>query len=179
MFYSGKGDDGQSELFGSRERFSKNEPFFVALGTVDELNSFLGICYAKAKSEKVHNDISVPDIIRGLQEDLFVLQARLAGAEKRMLGEQVEKLEKIIDKLSAHVPEQKGFVVAGNSELSAHLDFSRSVARRAERAVLSVRSSDLVTEETRSYLNRLSSVLYVLARYVADGDEQNPSYHAK
>ncbi len=180
MFYSGKGDDGQSELFGSGERCNKNGPIFEALGTVDELNSLLGICYSKAKKEPVRENISLPDIVRELQEDLFIIQAELAGTEKNIINGQVEKLEEVIAALSDHVPKPKGFVMAGSNELSAHFDFARSVARRAERAALGVDAE--VSDSTKAYLNRLSSLLYVLARYVATGvdeKEQNPSYGKK
>lgn len=179
MFYSGKGDDGQSRLFGSGERCNKNEPIFDALGTVDELNSLLGICYAKAKNGATLPHLSLSDVLRDLQEDLFIIQAELAGTDKKMTKEKVAKLETIIISLSSHVPKPKSFVMSSRNEFSAYLDFARSVARRAERAVLGVPADKPVTKETVAYLNRLSSVLYVLARYVAnqaDEKEQNPSY---
>jgi len=179
MFYTGKGDDGTSGIFGDTARCNKDEPIFHALGTVDEVNSLLGVCYAQARSRATVNAISVPDILRSIQEDLFILQAELSGADKHIEPEQTARLEKVMSELETHIENPNAFIISGSDELSAYLDFARTVARRAERAILHVHKEQEVGEPARIYLNRLSSVLYVLARYAAvqaDVKEQNPSY---
>lgn len=179
MFYTRKGDDGTSGVFGSDKRREKDDPLFNALGTVDELNSLLGICYAKSAIQIPSKEVSILEIIRQLQQDLFVVQAELAGADKHITNERVLHLENIIAEVAPLFEPPKGFVIAGANELSAWLDFARSVSRRAERAVIAASHESSVSPDTRIYLNRLSSVLYVLARYAAkesDEKEQNPSY---
>lgn len=176
MYYTGKGDDGTSSILGGG-RSAKDEPIFEALGTLDELNSLLGVCFAKVHGA-VTGPIAIADILRRLQEDLFIVQAELAGSDKRLLHTHVEFQERTIAEVSLHIENPHAFVIAGSSELSAYLDLARSVSRRAERAVLRA-VSGTVSAGTKTYLNRLSSVLYVLARYAAaqaNAKEQNPSY---
>ncbi|MDC1205579.1 cob(I)yrinic acid a,c-diamide adenosyltransferase [Candidatus Pacebacteria bacterium] len=179
MFYTRKGDDGSSGLFGQDTRCNKDHPIFHALGTVDELNSLLGVCYAKAQLEEQSENIPIPDILRRVQEDLFIIQAELAGASKHVSNEHVLRLEGIIADIEVHIKNPNGFVISGSNELSAFLDFARSVARRAEREVLRADAQSSVSKDLHIYLNRLSSLLYVLARFsadIADVKEQNPSY---
>ena len=195
MLYTRKGDDGTSGVFGQKTRCNKDSPIFHALGTVDELNSLLGVCYAKARQsskketkeknkkesqkEEHNEDISIPVILRSVQEDLFVVQAELAGAPKHLSNEHVARIEHVIANVEVHIENPKAFVISGSDELSAYLDLTRSVARRAEREVLKSRERQAVSKDTRIYLNRLSSLLYVLARYAAakaNVKEQNPKY---
>lgn len=179
MFYTGKGDDGKSGILGTDARCNKDEPIFHALGTVDELNSLLGVCYAKVVKEVQNDGISLPEILRSVQEDLFIVQAELAGAKKSLKQKHVTHVEEVIAELTAHIENPKAFVMSGSSEISAYIDFARSVSRRVERSVLAAESERAVSKDTKAYLNRLSSLLYVLARYVAvkaDVKEQNPKY---
>ncbi|HEX8994139.1 MAG TPA: cob(I)yrinic acid a,c-diamide adenosyltransferase, partial [Candidatus Paceibacterota bacterium] len=155
MLYTGKGDNGTSGLFGACERFSKDDPVFEALGMIDELNSLLGVCFAKAGGD-------VADALRRVQEDLFVVQAQLAGADKKIEIVRVERLEKEIAEIETALTPPTSFVIAGATELSALLDYARAVARRAERSVVRAHSS-AATPELLKYLNRLSSLLYALA----------------
>lgn len=181
MFYTGKGDDGTSSTFGASERCNKNEPIFQALGTVDELGAVLGICFAKATlvAPEVETQISLTKTIQHLQEDLFILQAELAGADKRVSKAHVVHLEELINEVGNHIENPKAFVIAGSTELSAYLDFARTVARRTERSLRALDREQMPSAEVQAYSNRLSSVLYVLARYaasVANAKEQNPRY---
>jgi cob(I)alamin adenosyltransferase len=179
MFYTRKGDSGTSGLFGDDTRYHKGDPIFQALGTVDELNSLLGVCYAKAERLVVCDGISVSSILRQLQEDLFIIQAELAGSGKSLTPAHVLHIEANMAEIEIHIENPKAFVISGSDETSAFLDYARTVARRAEREVLAVPEPNTVSLDTKIYLNRLSSVLYVLARYVAtkaNGKEQNPSY---
>lgn len=177
MFYTGKGDDGTSGLFGTKERFQKTSFIYEALGMVDELNSLIGVVAAKLRQEEFA--LPLVEMLSRVQQCLFVIQAELAGADKELVDKQLVTLEDDIASLSAYISDPQAFVVPGATELSAFCDLARSVARRAERAVLRVRSENRVGDITISYLNRLSSLFYVLARYlaeVAEVKEENPDY---
>lgn len=176
MFYTGAGDDGSSKLFGAHERASKATPIFDTLGNLDELGALLGVCYARAKAHTPPGPAVAP-VLRALQEDLFIIQAELAGADKKLTMATVTRLEKIIEEYTATVVNPHSFVIAGSTELSALLDFARTVARRTERSLIALTAP--VSPVQRTYLNRLSSVLYVLARAVAQASgepEQSPHY---
>lgn len=177
MFYTRKGDDGSSGLFDSKERFPKTSLIYDALGSLDECNSLVGICVAQ--NEKCDSKIPVATMLRCVQEKLFIAQAELAGAKKQLTDADVQELEDDIAKVSEHIRDPHAFVIPGANEHSAHLDLARAVARRAERAVLRAKAECAFSEGTATYLNRLSSLLYVLARFAADeaGErEDNPSY---
>jgi len=179
MFYTGKGDDGTSGTFAAGTRCNKASPVFHALGTVDELNALLGVCYNKAGEETDHKDISIQAILRQVQENLFIVQAELAGAKKQLADDQVTSLEQSMADIEVHIENPHAFVISGECELGAYLDLARSVSRRTEREVLAYHAEQPVTKSTRVYLNRLSSLLYVLARYAATEahvKEHNPSY---
>jgi cob(I)alamin adenosyltransferase len=180
MFYTGKGDDGTSNTLNSAGRGRKDDPIFQALGTLDELNALIGLCFAKVHSTGGDdNTVPVSVILRQLQEDLFIAQAELAGAQKRLMHRHLEYLEETIAEISKHIENPHAFVIAGANELSAYLDLARTVSRRAERSVLAAEGTTALSSDTKAYLNRLSSVLYVLARYAAaraGNKEQNPSY---
>lgn len=178
MLFTRKGDDGTSGLFGTKDRLPKDSPLFEALGTVDELNSLLGVCFASAQKADEGN-VSITATLRRMQEHLFIVQAELAGADKTLTTEHTAWLEEISNTIEGIVGSPKTFLIAGETELSGLLDFARAVSRRAERRVVSVRSLKALSEDTYTYLNRLSSVLYALARYAAwkaDVKEQPPSY---
>ncbi|MDP3763234.1 MAG: cob(I)yrinic acid a,c-diamide adenosyltransferase [bacterium] len=177
MLYTRKGDDGTSGLLGTKERFPKNSPVYDALGTLDELNSLLGVCRACSVREKGGVDVS--DEIQNVQERLFIIQAELAGAPKSILLEHIKELESTIEKFEKLIANPHAFVISGTTELSAMLDYARAVSRRAERKVLGAQTTRKVSAPTRTYLNRLSSLLYALARYAASTKgtkESSPSY---
>lgn len=157
MLYTRRGDNGTSGLFGTKNRLTKDDPIFEALGSVDELNSLLGFCRAK---------VQAPTLL-GVQEYLFVIQAELAGAPKVLTERDIQKLEKEIDKIEVKIKTPKNFVIPGTNEASALLDFARAVARRAERRVLTASKVQKISDVTIIYLNRLSSLLYALARLEA------------
>lgn len=167
MLYTRKGDNGTSELFGTKERFSKDSPIYDALGTLDELNSLLGICYAISGREGLGVPFSVPPLIRTVQQHMFIIQAELAGAEKCITQNQIDGLEDMIDRFEEKAGNPHSFVIPGATELAGFLDYARAVSRRAERTVISARKIRTLSESTYVYLNRLSSLLYALARYVA------------
>jgi cob(I)alamin adenosyltransferase len=177
MLYTRKGDTGTSGLFGTKERFPKNDPVYEALGTLDELNSLLGIC--RVYATHVDGEIDLQAEIRCAQEALFIIQAELAGSDKHIDATQIEALESIIDGIEGLTGNPHAFVIPGATELSAFLDYARTVARRAERSIIEMSVKKRVSDESLAYINRLSSLLYALARYATAKDgikEASPTY---
>lgn len=184
--YTGKGDAGTSKIFStpSGERISKGDEVFEVLGNLDEINSFLGIC--KIKSRGVHlivddHEVAVSAIIHALQKDLFIVQAAIAGADLELEERKVAELEELISIIEGKLPPITTFFISGGTELAAFCDTARTVTRRAERSL--VRFLALHPERTHpdviAYLNRLSSVLYALARFAnhqAGVAEEAPDY---
>ncbi len=169
MLYTRKGDGGTTKTFGCDQRISKSSTVAEALGTLDELNSFLGIC--KVKSSRILLGIdsdfnSLGDLLHWIQGNIFIVQAQVAGADKTMDQSKIKVMEGVVDKIEKLLPPIKTFFIAGGDELSATFDFARTLARRAERRVVGVAEENFVKVEPEvlSFLNRLSSVLYALAR---------------
>jgi len=198
MLYTRKGDSGTTKTFDCDQRISKSSAIAEALGALDEANSFLGLC--KVRSLTTHyklQSINFSDIIHQVQENLFIVQAELAGAPKSITEEKVKEVEKLVDSAEKELPPIKTFFISGGSELGATFDFARTLARRAERRVVAVSESfdQAQDKEARStgsgqgkvkvgastlaYLNRLSSLLYALVRlsnHFAGIEEKAPSY---
>lgn len=183
MLYTGKGDNGTSKLFDSAsgERLSKSDSIYEALGTIDELNSFLGLVKVKFEQDKIYlDDILVSYIIEQIQQDLFIIQAEIAGAKMTISADKISWLENITNNIESKMPPIKTFFISGGSELAALSDTSRTIARRAERRLVAISQSGRnLSPETLAYTNRLSSVLYALARYsnhIKNIQEKNPNY---
>jgi cob(I)alamin adenosyltransferase len=136
MLYTGKGDDGTTGLFGTEKRISKASSLSEALGSVDELNSLLGLCKVKAGELVVTKDTPASVVLDKVQQQLFVVQAELAGAPKKVHQERLTELEEYIGIIEKELPRLHSFRVAGGTELSALFDYARSVSRRAERRVI-------------------------------------------
>ena len=168
--YTRTGDDGSTAL-GSGERRPKFDLRIAAYGTVDETNAAIGIARLHLGSEA-----EVDAILARVQNDLFDLGADLAVPEKgggdkqrlRIIDSQVDRLEADIDKLNAELSPLKSFVLPGGAPAAAHLHLARTVCRRAERHVveLAARKDEQVSAPAVHYLNRLSDLLFVAARYV-------------
>lgn len=107
------------------------------------------------------------DALEGVQQNLFIVQAEVAGTDKRIAKSKVEHCEMLIDTLEKAMPPITSFTVAGGSECSALLDVARTIARRTERRVIELHDSGerTIDEYTRVYMNRLSSFLFALARH--------------
>ncbi|MEX0917063.1 MAG: cob(I)yrinic acid a,c-diamide adenosyltransferase [Candidatus Paceibacterota bacterium] len=170
MFYTRRGDSGKSGLFGTKKRISKGDQVYEALGSVDELNSFLGIC-------RVEDSAHVSSLIE-VQQCLFIIQAELAGTKKTITKKELSRLEKHIDEASSSIVSPHAFVIPGATKVSAQYDFARAVCRRAERALIQAETLCPLSSATKAYINRLSSFLYVLARKAAQesGKEDTPHY---
>ena len=175
--FTGKGDGGTTTAFGcDQQRISKSSELPEALGALDELNAFLGFVKVRAG-----NAPRIAGALREAQEILFIIQAEMAGADKQVGKEKVKQAEKLVNRIEKEIPPLKGFSVAGGTELSALLDVARTLARRAERRVIAVKELKLceLSPETLAYLNRLSSLLFALARLVnhlAGVEEEHPNY---
>jgi cob(I)alamin adenosyltransferase len=198
MLYTRKGDDGKTSAYHCDQRFSKSSIIAEALGTLDEINSFLGVIKAKSDQESGQGNsstlggISLTALIQEVQENLFIIQAEVAGAPARMTdirsggdkkinSEKIIEMEKMIDDIEKELPPIKTFFISGTTELSALFDFSRTLARRAERRVVAVvdEGKMSISPETLTYLNRLSSLLYAFARqsaYKSGVKEDSPKY---
>ncbi|MEK7509118.1 MAG: cob(I)yrinic acid a,c-diamide adenosyltransferase [Patescibacteria group bacterium] len=175
MLYTRKGDGGTTKLFGCSERIAKNEPRVQALGNLDELNSWIGFCAALSRESAAPE---TGDTLRAIQNDLFVIQAMLAGAPKVLERKRVAYLEAVIADIESEVEPIRSFTIPGATTLSGALDVGRTIARRAERSIVSLHDESL-REAVIPYLNRLSSALFALARraaHRANVKEQAPSY---
>ena len=182
MLYTRKGDNGTTKTFGCDQRISKSSIIAEALGSLDEMNSFLGFCKVKAKKEKLLiGKLNVDQIVHDIQKNLFIIQAELAGASMSIGEEKIKELEKIIDSIEKELPPIKTFFISGGTELASIFDIARTISRRAERRVIVVADESKIEIKpfTKAYLNRLSSVLYAFARlsnYRAGITEQSPDY---
>ena len=165
--YTKTGDTGETSLFG-KTRISKADPRVEAYGEVDELNACLGA----ARAAGVDADVSA--LIEELQKDLFAVGARLADPSSRIAArvakasvsdEDVARLELTIDRLEHELPPLRHFILPGGSPAGALLHVARTVCRRAERRVVSL-GTDTVDPAVIIYLNRLSDLLFVMARAV-------------
>lgn len=164
--YTRTGDAGETGLFGGA-RVGKDDPRVEAYGTVDELNSCLGVIRALGASSETDESLLQ------IQSDLFTLGAELAcapGKEDKLrmtvLGEpDIARLEGWIDRSEAPLEPLKNFVLPGGSTCAAELHRARTVCRRAERCTLTASRTSPVRSEVIVYLNRLSDLLFVLARY--------------
>ena len=166
--YTKTGDNGTTGLTDG-SRVSKHSLRPEAYGTVDELNSTLGLVYFHI--DEKHLDVK--NLIKEIQNDLFDLGADLSTPISkvkpkypplRINTKQVIKLEKNIDKFNADLKPLNSFILPGGSKVSSWLHLSRTVARRAERIVSSLSSKEKINNQSLIYLNRLSDLLFVLGR---------------
>jgi cob(I)alamin adenosyltransferase len=173
--YTRGGDAGQTSL-GDGSRVSKLDPRVVAYGAVDELNAQVGLVLAVGPAE-------LPDAFREpleqVQNDLFDLGADLSvpfaedDSRLRVTQDHVDRLEQLCDRFNEELPELKSFVLPGGSEAAARLHVARAVCRRAELRVLATSNEVHVDPLASVYLNRLSDVLFILAR-AANGGREEP-----
>lgn len=162
--YTKKGDKGSTSLFGGTS-IKKSSMRIHAYGTVDELNSVLGIVLTHPVSDEGET------ILKELQNQLFVLGADLATLPSkktkinRIGSKEIQKLEQWIDDLDEQLPALTSFILPGGAPAGAALHLARTVCRRAERYTVALKKEESISEETIIYLNRLSDLLFVMARY--------------
>lgn len=170
--YTRTGDDGTTGLADGSRR-SKSDLRLESYGTVDELNSTVGLA-VRAVSE-AHPAIA--SLLQSIQHDLFDLGADLAtpGMQEglRVTAGQVVALEKSIDRINADLPALESFVLPGGTESACWLHLARTVCRRAERLAVALAGVEELNPEVIRYLNRLSDLLFVLSRAVNGGGDED------
>jgi len=159
--YTRRGDDGTTGLIGG-SRVSKDDIRVAAYGDVDETNAAIGLAIAVS-------DNDTAGILRQVQANLFALGTELATQQGRspqlaVSEAQIKQLEQWIDEASAEVAPLKNFILPGGSEPASRLHAARTVCRRAERAVVGLARVQTVASPAIAYLNRLSDLLFALAR---------------
>ena len=162
--YTKTGDDGTTGLFGG-ERVRKDSARIDAYGTVDELNSAVGMAASVAPQD-------LRDVLRYLQISLFVLGADLATPLEqkitysipRIEESDVKKLEALIDDHTSQLAPLKSFILPGGTICAANLHLARTICRRAERLLVTLRDEQEIGESDIVFLNRLSDLLFTLAR---------------
>jgi cob(I)alamin adenosyltransferase len=168
--YTRTGDDGSTGLFGG-DRVQKNHPRIEAYGCVDELNSVMGLVAAQCQVDHPFEQ-RLQHIVGRIQSRLFDIGADLAtppGAKhqdkvRRMSPEDVAEAEAWIDEVDGANPPIKVFVMPGGTELAARLHVARTVARRAERAIVTLTETQNVGLPVLHYVNRLSDLFFAMAR---------------
>lgn len=166
--YTKTGDDGTTGLAGGN-RVKKSNLRLDAYGTVDELNAYIGLL------RSMISDISVQKLLLEVQNNLFVIGAKLASDEKKIETSKrldcsetaIENLEKSIDQYEEELPAIQNFILPGGSQLVSYCHIARTVCRRAERRVVQLAETTEIEEIIVRYLNRLSDYLFVLSRKVA------------
>lgn len=198
VFYTGKGDKGKSYV--GKKSVSKTCLEIEALGQLDELNSMLGVLKslpAGRHGQKVSSELKT--VLHQVQENLFTIQSHVAAIMLQGEGSRrgtsagiasdskfkvpefkvhkVEEIEKIIDEIEQRLPPLKKFIISGTNPTSAWLDLMRAKSRNVERSVLKIKKVEKLNQDIRSYLNRLSSLFFALARWEArNKKERSPSY---
>ena len=159
--YTRTGDDGTTGL-GDGSRVAKDSARVSAYGTVDELNSAIGIVLADNVPERIR------EVLTQAQHDLFDLGGELCIPGMAMVDDaDVTRLESMLDAFNETLPPLKDFILPGGGMPAAHCHLARTICRRAEREVITLSRSEDVRGEAIRYLNRLSDLLFVLARVLA------------
>ncbi len=176
--YTRTGDDGTTGLIGGK-RVSKDSPSIEACGSLDELNALLGVVRSHSLPD------GIDGILHRIQDRLFTIGAELAtpeGVKPRNQGlsdGEVRILESHIDEFEAKLPPLRQFILPGGAGAAAELHLARAVTRRAERHCVSLSRLEKVNPQILRYLNRLSDLCFVLARYVnqqQSGPELHPTF---
>jgi cob(I)alamin adenosyltransferase len=167
--YTKTGDKGETGLVTSDSkhpiRISKSSKKIEAIGTIDELNSFLGIIKSLSTEKKSQK------IISQIQSDLFTIGAILAGSKLRFSLAKTKKLEKQIDIWEAKLPVLKNFILPGGTIDASLVFYARTIARRAERRLVSLSKKEEVNLEILKYINRLSDFMFTFARLINNSNK--------
>ena len=172
--YTKGGDKGETSLIGGK-RISKADQRIIAYGSIDELNSTVGIVVSLLESKDKDRFADLIDVLIQVQNDLFIVGSDLAdpnyprGSEyktPRVKEEMASRLEPIIDKFESELEQITYFILPGGSIESSFLHLSRSIARRAETAIVVLAKNQTLNPSIIIYLNRLSDLLFVSARIV-------------
>ena len=161
--YTKTGDSGQTSLF-SGERISKSDLRVSAYGDVDELNSFLGMAILRTSIEGNR------ELLRRIQNRLFDLGADLATTARKKSAKRIDdngirEMEAAIDIMESRLPELRTFILPGGTEAAVWLHLCRTICRRAERSVVRLQTESEINRLAVTFLNRLSDLLFIMARY--------------
>jgi cob(I)alamin adenosyltransferase len=172
--YTKTGDEGDTHLAGG-QKVPKDALRIEAYGTVDELNSVMGLTSVSCQQAQSSHPrlIAFSSILRRVQHELFNLGSILATLpadvhpkQARVTDAEVTQLEREIDQMNEELPALRSFVLPGGTRINAELHLARTICRRAERIVVTLARSEEVPPETIRYLNRLSDALFVWSRWV-------------
>lgn len=162
--YTRAGDAGQTGL-ANGQRISKSSPVVDFVGDLDELNSAIGICVAHLKSAKADEFLPEIEILQSIQGDLFKVGAIATGANIVFDAKlEVNNIETTIDDYEKIIPPLKNFILPGGTVTGANLHYTRTLVRKLERKLVALNSKSVM--QFLPYLNRLSDLLFVMARYV-------------
>lgn len=163
--YTRTGDDGTTGL-GDGARVPKDSLRVSAYGTVDEVNSLIGVVLAEPIAGE-----TVRAALTQIQHDLFDLGGELCVPGMELVFDKdIDRLERLLDQLNEDLPRLKEFILPGGGRAAAHCHVARTVCRRAERLVVSLVREEPVRPQVQRYLNRLSDLLFVIARVLARAD---------
>jgi cob(I)alamin adenosyltransferase len=156
--YTRTGDGGETGL-GDGSRVRKDSPRVVALGEIDELNSAIGVLLAEPIPEKIRV------VLENIQHDLFDLGGDISIPGRATMSDgQVLRLETLLDEFNSVLPPLKEFILPGGTRAAGLAHMARAMCRRAERSLVALSQAEKVADPARIYLNRLSDLLFVLAR---------------
>jgi len=174
--YTRKGDSGYTLLIDGKIVYKHNLSV-AAYGTIDELNSFLGLLKDYIDDEKIK------DVLNTIQLKLFSIGSILASGENQNISEKVkiekkdvEYIELEIDRLNEYLPELKNFIIPGGHKTSSYSHVCRSICRRAERKISELNKNSGVDPNILAYVNRLSDFFFVLSRFLKHSDNVSESY---
>ncbi len=153
--YTKTGDAGRASTL-TRQNIPKDSPIFELLGTLDELNSSIGVARRAAPA--------IEQVLENIQQDLLAVSGELAGGKRFVTSAQTAQLERAIDSVSEGAAEKFFFALPGGTAGGAALDVARTIARRAERCAVTASQTGGITRDMLAWLNRLSDLLYALAR---------------
>ena len=174
--YTRKGDSGQTSLIDG-DIVNKHNLSVDAYGTIDELNSFLGLLKDYIKDDKIK------DILNNIQIKLFSIGSILASGKNQNISAKV-KIEKKdvvyieleIDRLNENLPELKNFIIPGGHKISSYSHVCRSICRRAERKISELNNKSSIDSNILAYINRLSDFFFVLSRFLKHSDNVSESH---
>jgi len=169
--YTKTGDDGKTNLQ-SKKRVSKSNPRILAYGAIDEINSAIGIVL----SHDLDDDIQI--LLTQIQNELFVAGADLSNPEltdkkNRITENMIEVMEQKIDNLEKEVSPLTNFILPGGHITASNIHLARTITRRAESLTVALSSHEKINEHCQIYLNRLSDLLFVLARVINKRTQKN------
>jgi cob(I)alamin adenosyltransferase len=171
-FYTGKGDEGKANLFDGR-RLPKSSPVFDLIGALDEATAHIGLAISFSNQGQIKQDLAQ------IQDDLSKLMGLIAGATPASIGDRflvADKLDWIESRIVFYgesLDNPHAFVYAGKTRCGASLDIARTVVRRAERIFTQLMDEDDPKHSNLPYLNRLSSLLFILRLFVDDQTDSN------